>query len=84
MSEAVPGARASLGRTIRTARLAQSMSARDLARVVQLTPSLFADIENDRSAPSSETLHELARALGLSERDLAAIIEAQPRVSRGS
>ncbi len=63
----------SLGETIRAARLATGRSLREVARTLQITPSYFSDIENDRRVPSEDVLQKFADLLHLDFDHLMAI-----------
>lgn len=55
-----------LGSKIRRARLARGYGVRELARVLQCSPSLISQIERDKANPSVNTLYSIANVLGIS------------------
>jgi len=59
-----------LGRTIRTARIAAGLTLRGLAELIKRAPSYLNDIEHDRRVPSEEVLLDLCRELGLDVNEL--------------
>jgi transcriptional regulator with XRE-family HTH domain len=59
-----PGANAGpIGHRLRELRAARSLSLRQLAREVGVSPSLLSQVENGKVTPSVDTLYELAKAL---------------------
>ena len=75
---------ATLGGTIREARIRQGFGLRDLARKLASTPSWLADIENDRRVPTDDVLQAIALELDLSLDELSAASSRTARISRGS
>lgn len=63
-----------IGARLRALRRDQKLSIRSLARKCDLSPNTLSLIENDRTSPSLNTLHSLARGLGV---PLAAIFETE-------
>ena len=62
-----------LGEVIRDGRAAKGqMKLRELARLLDVTPSYVSDIENDRRVPSEDVLARIATALDLDYTDLVA------------
>lgn len=55
-----------LGGKIRRARLAGGYGVRELARLLQCSPSLISQIERDKANPSVNTLYSIANVLGIS------------------
>lgn len=70
--------KATLGEQIRTARLRDELSLRELARRIERAPSYINDIENDRRTPSEEVLAKIASVLNL---DVDVLLAAAGRVS---
>jgi transcriptional regulator with XRE-family HTH domain len=54
-----------LGETIRAARLRTKQSLREIARMLEITPSYLSDIENDRRIPAEPVLIVIAALLNL-------------------
>ena len=54
-----------IGEKLRTARMEQNMSLRELAEKAELSASLLSQIENDRANPSVRSLYSIAAALSL-------------------
>lgn len=62
-----------LGEVVRDSRTAKGqMKLRELARLLEVTPSYVSDIENDRRVPSEDVLARIAAALDLDYTDLVA------------
>lgn len=55
----------SIGNKLRTARLAQDLSLRELAERAEVSASLLSKIENGKATPSVRSLHSIAEALSL-------------------
>ncbi len=55
-----------LGSKIRVARVARGYGVRELARLLQCSPSLISQIERDKANPSVNTLYSIANVLGIS------------------
>lgn len=53
-----------IGRRLRALRAERGLSLRQLARLIEASPSLLSQIENGKVTPSVDTLIELARSLG--------------------
>jgi transcriptional regulator with XRE-family HTH domain len=70
-----------LGEQIRKARLAGSLGLRELARLVDRSPSYVSDIEFDRRVPSEEVLGSLCEVLHL---DLDELLAAAGRLGDGA
>lgn len=64
--ESADGRNAQVGMRLRAAREQTSMSLRELARRVGVSPSFMSQVELGRTAPSVGTLYAIARELGLS------------------
>jgi transcriptional regulator with XRE-family HTH domain/mannose-6-phosphate isomerase-like protein (cupin superfamily) len=62
-----------VGRRLRRARLAAGISARELARRVDLSPSFISQVELGRTRPSVGTLYSIATELGVPLDDLMPI-----------
>lgn len=62
--------------TIRHFREKAGVSQGHLARRMHVDPSFLAHLESGRRAPSIETLHKLAGALGVSAAEVVARVEA--------
>ena len=73
------GRNATLGKRVRAARERSSLSLRELARRVGVSPSFMSQVELGRAAPSVGTLYAIARELGLSLDTLMAA--DSPRIS---
>lgn len=56
---------ASLGDQIRTARVAKGLGLRELARLIEKSPSYVSDIEYDRRIPSEDVLRSICANLDL-------------------
>jgi transcriptional regulator with XRE-family HTH domain len=56
---------ASLGDQIRTARVAKGLGLRELARLIEKSPSYVSDIEYDRRIPSEDVLRAICTHLDL-------------------
>jgi transcriptional regulator with XRE-family HTH domain len=54
-----------IGEKLRTARMDQSMSLRELAEKAEVSASLLSQIENDKANPSVRSLYSIAAALSL-------------------
>jgi transcriptional regulator with XRE-family HTH domain len=54
-----------LGEIVRDARLAKKQSLREVAKLLEITPSYMSDIENDRRIPSEEVLRNISKLLEL-------------------
>jgi transcriptional regulator with XRE-family HTH domain len=54
-----------IGEKLRTARLKQNMSLRELAEKAEVSASLLSQIENDKANPSVRSLYSIAAALSL-------------------
>lgn len=67
---------ASLGETIRAARLAR-FKLREFARLLEVSPTHLSDVEHDRRVPSEELLTKMAPHLDL---DLDQLLAAAGRV----
>ena len=67
---------ASLGETIREARLAR-FKLREFSRLLEVSPTHLSDVENDRRVPSEELLTKMASHLDL---DLDQLLAAAGRV----
>jgi transcriptional regulator with XRE-family HTH domain len=66
-SGAQPPASASMiGPKVRSAREAQNMSLRELARRIDMSPSFVSQLEHNKAKPSVGTLYALVEALGVS------------------
>ncbi|MBI5949704.1 MAG: helix-turn-helix transcriptional regulator [Chloroflexi bacterium] len=63
----------SLGDHLREARLRRGLGLRQLAAIIDKTPSYLSDIENDRRIPAEDVLHDLGEALGLNFDELMAL-----------
>lgn len=61
-----------IGPSLRQARLRRGLSARELARLVNVSASFISQVENDKAQPSVGTLYQLANAL---EMSLDAIVD---------
>ncbi len=61
-----------LGDVVREGRIARGCSLRDLAKLVDKTPSYLSDIENNRRVPAEDVLRVLARELDLDFDELMA------------
>jgi len=68
-ADAAPGSR-TIGLRLRSAREAAGISVRELARRIQVSPSLISQVELDQSMPSVGTLFLIANELGLVVDDL--------------
>lgn len=55
-----------IGEKLRSARLGQNLSLRDLAQKAEVSASLISQIENGKANPSVRSLHSIADALSLS------------------
>jgi transcriptional regulator with XRE-family HTH domain len=55
-----------IGQKLRSARLSQNLSLRELATKVEVSASLLSQIENGKANPSVRSLHSIAEALSLS------------------
>jgi transcriptional regulator with XRE-family HTH domain len=62
-----------LGMVIRDARVKGGRSLRELAKLLDITPSYQSDIENDRRVPAEEVLKRTAELLGLNFEELMAL-----------
>jgi transcriptional regulator with XRE-family HTH domain len=58
-------AEGSLGEQIRSARVAKGLGLRELARIIEKSPSYVTDIEYDRRVPSEAVLKSICAALDL-------------------
>jgi transcriptional regulator with XRE-family HTH domain len=65
--------RPTLGEFIRLTRVAAKLGLRELARLVDITPSYLSDIENDRRIPAEDVLKRIAVELRLDFGELMAI-----------
>lgn len=65
-AESVDGRNAQVGKRLRAAREKASLSLRELARRVGVSPSFMSQVELGRTAPSVGTLYAIARELGVS------------------
>jgi transcriptional regulator with XRE-family HTH domain len=63
----------SLGTVIRDARVKSGRSLRELAKLMDITPSYQSDIENDRRVPAEDVLNKTADLLGLKFEELMAL-----------
>ena len=54
-----------LGELIREARIAKGQSLREVAKLLEITPSYMSDIENDRRIPSEDVLRNIVKLLSL-------------------
>ncbi len=70
----------SLGAKIRALRREKRLSAAELARRAQVTPSFISHVENGRSEPSIEVLRKVANGLGV---PLAELFNTQPAEATG-
>ena len=59
-----------IGQTLREQRERMGISLRELARRIEVSPSLISQIERDRVRPSVQTLYALVTALGLTMDDV--------------
>ena len=79
-----------IGARLRAERHRKTLTVRELARRVGVSPSLISQIERDKVNPSVSTLWGIVTALGLTMGDLFAHVEAPPGLrpvsedSRGS
>ncbi len=62
-----------LGEIVRDARLAKEKSLREIAKILDITPSYMSDIENDRRVPSEDVLRKITRLLDLDFDQLMAL-----------
>lgn len=62
-----------LGDVVRDARLRRGLGLRQLASIIQKTPSYLSDIENDRRVPAEDVLSDLARELSLDFDELMSL-----------
>jgi transcriptional regulator with XRE-family HTH domain len=62
-----------LGDRIRTARISQEKSLRQLSREVDVTPSYLSDIENDRRVPAEPVLKKISQLLDLDFNELMSL-----------
>ncbi len=62
----------SLGDLVREVRIARSLSLREVAKRVRISPSYLSDIENDRRVPAEDVLRVLGKELDLDFDDLMA------------
>jgi transcriptional regulator with XRE-family HTH domain len=69
-ADALPGTGESLGPAVRAARVARSLSVRELARRIQVSPSFISQIELGKAKPSVGTLYALVAELGVSLNEL--------------
>ena len=53
-----------IGKRLRELRASAGLSLRQLAKLIEASPSLLSQIENGKVTPSVDTLYELSRALG--------------------
>jgi|SRR5579862_4661365 len=67
-----------LGRRLRIERTRLGMSARELARRLEVSPSLVSQIETGKIQPSVRTLYAMVSVLGVSVEDLFAPIGSPP------
>ncbi|HEX9924756.1 MAG TPA: cupin domain-containing protein [Anaerolineae bacterium] len=65
MSEKVAQDGLDIGEKLRSARLGQNLSLRDLAQRAEVSASLISQIENGKANPSVRSLHSIADALSL-------------------
>jgi transcriptional regulator with XRE-family HTH domain len=65
MNEEYAQSAVSIGKKLRTARLAQDLSLRELAERAEVSASLLSKIENGKATPSVRSLHSIAEALSL-------------------
>jgi transcriptional regulator with XRE-family HTH domain len=65
MNEEYAQSAVSIGKKLRTARLAQELSLRELAERAEVSASLLSKIENGKATPSVRSLHSIAEALSL-------------------
>ncbi len=66
-------ARPSIGQNVRSIRLRQGRSSRDVAKAAGLAPSNFARLESGRHEPKIETLVKIARVLRVPLADLLSV-----------
>jgi transcriptional regulator with XRE-family HTH domain len=72
-----------LGSKIRVARLAGGYGVRELARLLQCSPSLISQIERDKANPSVNTLYSIANVLGISVDSMFDARESQEKEPGG-
>ena len=58
---------------MRDARIAKEKSLREIARILEITPSYMSDIENDRRIPSEDVLRNITKLLDLDFDHLMAL-----------
>ncbi len=78
------GSPATLGESLREARIERGLSLRALARELEVSPSLVSQIETGRIQPSVRTLYAIVSKLEVSLDELFRLGEAAPAPSNGS
>ena len=70
--------RSTLGERLRHARVQQGLSLRELARRLEVSPSLVSQIETAKIQPSVRTLYAIVSELGVSLDEMFAVAESPP------
>ena len=80
MSSSAKDARLELGKILRTRRLEQNLTQRDLAQKVDLDYTYVSKIENGTQTPSVDSLIRLAEILGLSNAEVNELLALMGRL----
>jgi transcriptional regulator with XRE-family HTH domain len=80
MSSSAKDARLELGKILRTRRLEQNLTQRDLAQKLDLDYTYVSKIENGTQTPSVDSLIRLAEILGLSNPEVNELLALMGRL----
>ena len=80
MSSSAKDARLELGKILRTRRLEQNLTQRDLAQKLDLDYTYVSKIENGTQTPSVDSLIRLAETLGLSNPEVNELLALMGRL----